>query len=83
MLLPLLTRFGITSKKLSYFVLNNALNNDTTLVELSKSILFDPKEKRLRYMGHILNLIAKEYLFSQDCATFKEEYKKAGAPKRR
>jgi hypothetical protein len=59
------------------------LNNDITLVELSKSIGFDPKEKRLRCIGHILNLIAKEYLFGQDYATFKKEYTKAGAPKRR
>jgi len=28
-----------------------------------EGISFEPKEKRLRYMGHILNLIAKAYLF--------------------
>jgi hypothetical protein len=44
---------------------------------------FDPKEKRLRCMGHILNLIAEEYLFGQDCNIFKEEFKKARAPERR
>jgi hypothetical protein len=44
---------------------------------------FDPKEKRLRCIGHILNLIAEEYLFGQDCSTFEEEFKKAGAPERR
>jgi hypothetical protein len=41
---------------------------------------FDPKEKRLRYISHILNLIAEEYLFGQDYSTFEEEFKKAGAP---
>jgi hypothetical protein len=40
-------------------------------------------DKRLRYIGHIVNLIAKEYLFGQDCITFKAEYKAAGAPERR
>jgi hypothetical protein len=82
-LLPLLTRFGITSNNLGYFVLNNAPNNDTTLVELAKTLKFDPKHKRLRYMGHILNLVAESYLFGQDTASFEEDYKKAGALVRR
>jgi hypothetical protein len=82
-ILPLLTRFGITSENLGYFVLDNALNNNTTLFELAKSLHFDPKEKRLRCIGHILNLIAKEYLFGQDCKSFEDEYQAAGAPERR
>jgi hypothetical protein len=82
-LLPFLTRFGITSANLGYFVLNNTSNNNTTLVELSKKLDFDPIEKQLRYIGHILNLIAEEYLFGQDCLTFKDKYKKAGALERR
>ena len=44
-------------------MLNNASNNNITLVELGKAIGFELKEKRLRYMGHIFNLIAKAYLF--------------------
>jgi hypothetical protein len=43
---------------------------------------FDPKEKQLHCIGHILNLIVKEYLFRQDCSTFEKEFKKAGALKR-
>jgi hypothetical protein len=34
-------------------------------------------------MGYILNLIAEEYLFGQDCLTFEDEYKKAGVLERR
>jgi hypothetical protein len=56
----------IDKSNLGYFVLNNALNNNTTLVELGKAIGFKPKAKRLRCIGHILNLIAKAYLFGQD-----------------
>jgi hypothetical protein len=82
-LYPLLQRFGITSDKLGYFVLDNASNNNTTLEELGKIIGFDPIEKRLRCIGHIINLIAESYLFGQDYASFKEEYKKAGPPVRR
>jgi hypothetical protein len=63
---------------LGYFVLDNTLNNNTTLVELAKILEFDLKERRLRCIGHILNLITKRYLFRQDLSVFKEEYKKAG-----
>jgi hypothetical protein len=82
-LLPLLKRFGITADKLGYFVLDNASNNDTTLAELGKSIGFKPEEKRLRYIGHILNLIAEQYFFGQDASAFEKEFKKAGPGKRR
>jgi hypothetical protein len=34
-------------------------------------------------MGHVLNLIAEEYLFGQDSTTFPAEFKAAGAPERR
>jgi hypothetical protein len=44
---------------------------------------FQPLERRLRYIGHILNLIAKQYLFGQDASSFKKEYKAAGGPRRR
>ena len=82
-LLLLLTRFGITESNLGYFVLNNALNNNTTLIELANTLKFDPKVKRLRCIGYILNLITESYLFRQDSASFKDKYKKAGAPVRR
>jgi hypothetical protein len=64
-------------------MLDNASNNDITLVKLSKIIRFKPIQKRLRYMGYILNLIAKLYIFGQDISTFKEDYKKASPRERR
>ena len=64
MLLLALIHFSIKNNNLGYFVLNNATNNNTTLIELTKSIDFDSLKRRLRYIGHILNLIAKQYLFS-------------------
>jgi hypothetical protein len=45
---------------------------------LSKSIDFDPKERRLCCISHIINLIAKQYLFGQNLKSFENEYKKAG-----
>jgi len=82
-LLPLLTRFGITSENLGYFVLDNALNNDTTLAELGKHMDFDPTDKRLRCIGHVFNLIVEQYLFGQDALSFDEDFKKAGPIERR
>ena len=59
-------------------MLDNAPNNDTTLVELAKTIGFDPKVKRLRCMGHILNLIAEAYLYGQDASDFEKQFKEQG-----
>jgi len=55
-------------------VLNNALNNNITLIKLRKTIRFEPIQKQLRYIGYIINLIAKLYIFGQDILTFKENY---------
>ena len=57
-------RFSINKSNIGFFVLDNATNNDTILVELRKAIRFEPKERKLRYIGHIINLIAKAYLYS-------------------
>jgi hypothetical protein len=64
-------------------VLNNALNNDIILVKLRKTIGFEPIQKRLRYMGYIINLIAKLYIFGQDILTFEENHIKALLGERR
>ena len=61
-------------------MLNNALNNDTILVELVNTMGFNPKEKRLCYIGHVLNLIAEAYLYSQDMSDFKKKFKDVGPP---
>ncbi len=51
-------------------MLNNIINNNTILIKLLKSIGFDPKTKKLYYIGYILNLIAKAYLYRQDASDF-------------
>ena len=77
-LLPALIHFGIKNNNLGYFVLNNTTNNDITLIELTKSIDFDPLERCLRCIGYILNLIAEQYFFGQDTALFEKDFKAAG-----
>jgi hypothetical protein len=44
---------------------------------------FDPKVKRLRCMGHILNLIAEAYLYGQDASDFEKQFKEQGLSGRR
>jgi len=39
------------------------------LKELAKTMGFDPILKWLRYIGHIINLITKSYIFGQDTST--------------
>jgi len=39
---------------------------------------FNPKAKRLHYMGHVLNLITKAYLYRQDISDFETKFKEQG-----
>ena len=55
-----LAEFGIDSSRLGYFVLDNARNNDTAIAALADEFGFDPEHRRLRCLGHILNLVVKQ-----------------------
>lgn len=62
MLARLLNDYGIDTEKLELFVLDNALNNDTILFKLSKSISFDLLKKRLWYASHMINMATNTFL---------------------
>ena len=56
------------TKKIGYFTLDNAANNDTALVFLSKclqelGVYFDPIEHCLQCIGHVINLMVKAFLY--------------------
>ena len=57
------SQLSAKANRIGYFVLDNATNNNTTLVELGKVLGFKPKDRRLRYIGHVINLILEAYLF--------------------
>ena len=59
--------------KISDFVLDNAFNNDTGMEELAKEFGFNWEHRRLRCIGHIINLIARQLLFRTDFNLFKAE----------
>ena len=59
--------------KLGYFMLNNAENIDTIVKYLLASIdpRLKPKEHWLQYISHIINLIAKAFLFGANAKYYK------------
>jgi hypothetical protein len=63
------------SKRLGYFVLDNAGTNDTCVEEILRQLRPDltTKERRLRCLGHILNLAAQAFLFGTDAESFEIE----------
>jgi hypothetical protein len=59
--------------KVGFFVLDNASGNDTAVEILIETLQFDPKVRRLRCVGHILNLVAQQLLFGSDFEKFEGE----------
>jgi hypothetical protein len=57
--------FGL-EQKLGWFVRDNALSNDTCIKALSSEFEFDHLKRRIRCIGHVINLVAPSLLFSKD-----------------
>jgi hypothetical protein len=60
--LATLRSFSIGADKVSYFVLNNASNNDSTINFLACELKFNKLYRRLRCGPHTLNLIGQVLL---------------------
>jgi hypothetical protein len=59
--------YRITLDTLSYFVLNNASNNDTTIAAVAREFRdFNLTQRRLRCGPHTINLIEQALLFSNN-----------------
>jgi hypothetical protein len=71
-IISVIDEFKIGSK-LGYFVTNNTGNNDTCIAILYEHYFpfSDPDIRRLRCLGHIINLAAKAFLFSRNAEAFK------------
>jgi hypothetical protein len=67
--LKILKEYGI-DRKIGYFTLDNASNNDTCMRELVLELNFDHKFRRLRCAGHMVNLMAKQVLFGKESDVF-------------
>lgn len=64
-LLVTIRKFKV-SDRISYFVADNASNNDATLHEIAREINIKPVQQRVRYNAHIINLVAKAILYGND-----------------
>ena len=62
---------------LGYFMTDNAESNDTCLKALAKWYHFDIKQRRLRCIGHILNLVVQALLFGTNINEFESELRGA------
>lgn len=57
---------------IGYFTLDNASNNDTALLAISRHLQrigihdFDPEQRRICCYGHVLNLVVKAFLYGSD-----------------
>lgn len=62
-------------EKLGYFITDNASSNDICVAEIIYLIQpdLDLGERRLRCMGHIINLIAKAFIFGNKSETFEAD----------
>lgn len=60
-------------EKVGYFCLDNAANNDTAMETIADELGFEPKARRGRCFGHIVNLVAKTLLFGKGCGAFEAD----------
>lgn len=66
-------------KKVGYFTLDNAENNDTAMEVIGAELGFLGKARRGRCFGHILNLAAKAILFGKNVEAFEQQLSGAEA----
>ena len=52
-------------------MLNNATNNNIAITAIIKEFNFNPIKRRLRCLGHIINIIAYHLLYSYNPDLFK------------
>jgi hypothetical protein len=63
--------------KLGYFMLDNADSNDTCLQTLAQWFPMDVGRRRLRCIGHIINLVVRAVIFGSNVSRFEAELRGA------
>jgi len=66
----------ISDKQLRFFIGDNATENGTAIRAILAHLcshLKDPDSRRVRCLGHIINLTAKAFLFGHDADAFEED----------
>jgi hypothetical protein len=65
-----------SSNRLGFFIGDNAPENGTAIRAIITHLCpneKDPNSRRVRYLGHIIKLAAKAFLFGHDADAFEEE----------
>lgn len=73
-IIPVLVEMGVVSK-LGFFIADNATVNDVTISLIFQKLRPDisqPSHRRVRCLGHIINLAAQAFLFGGDRQAFEE-----------
>ena len=65
-LFDVLKHYQISGSQIAFFAADNATNNDKALQLLLERVTLEPVTSRLRYTGHIFNLVYTAILFGVD-----------------
>jgi hypothetical protein len=71
-LFDVLKDYQISGSQIAFFAADNATNNDQALKLLSECVELNPSTSRLRYAGHIFNLVCTAILFGVDDDALKD-----------
>lgn len=73
-IIPVLEEYSL-KEKLGYFITDNASSNNTCVTEIIETLRpdLDANNQRLRCIGHIINLIAKTFLFGNRSEAFEAD----------
>ncbi|KAG4275822.1 hypothetical protein FPRO04_14338 [Fusarium proliferatum] len=74
-ILELLREYNVSRDQIGYFMLDNASSNDTAVKFILKELCpwMTPKQRRhrrLRCLGHIINLCCQAFLMGRDCERY-------------
>jgi len=77
-ILKVIRKYELSGNQIGWFVLDNASSNDTCVAEILKALNINDtvERRRLRCLGHILNLSARAFFFGSDPKSFEEEVEK-------
>jgi hypothetical protein len=78
MVTQMMKEFDIAGHRLGYLNSDNAYPNDTCLQFLGVEFGFEWEEKRLRCLGHVINLVAKAMVLGEGCSKWEKELQAAG-----
>jgi len=70
-IIDVIRTYGIEDK-VGYFTLDNATNNDAAMEAIGKELGFSALERRVRCIGHVINLVVKALLFGPDAEAFED-----------